>query len=196
MAILKIARMGHPVLLQRAEPVEDPTDPEIGRLIEDMIETMIDANGLGLAAPQVHVPLRLFVVREFEGGRGLINPTLELLDEPTEPGWEGCLSIPGLRGCVPRARRVRWSATDFNGNTISGEAEGMAARVLQHEYDHLEGTMYPMRMTDLSLLGFNEELTRAAAAHRRTEDAAAKGTQASAGTAQGAPQGAPQGNLS
>ena len=189
MAILKIARMGHPVLLHRAEPVEDPTDPEIGRLIEDMIETMIDANGLGLAAPQVHVPLRLFVVREFEGGRGLINPTIELLDEPTEPGWEGCLSIPGLRGCVPRARRVRWTATDFNGETISGEAEGMAARVLQHEYDHLEGTMYPMRMTDLSLLGFNEELTRAAAAHKQAEGRARRDAQVPEGASQGTPKG-------
>ncbi|WP_145143883.1 peptide deformylase [Roseomonas gilardii] len=171
MAILKIARMGHPVLLRRAEPVADPRDPEIRRLAEDMVETMLDAGGVGLAAPQVHVPLRLFVVREWEGGRALINPGLELLGEEVESGWEGCLSIPGLRGCVPRAKRVRWRAQDLDGREIGGEAEGMSARVLQHEYDHLEGTLYTMRMPDLTLLGFEQELARAAAERRKADEA-------------------------
>ncbi|APT56803.1 peptide deformylase [Roseomonas gilardii] len=171
MAILKIARMGHPVLLRRAEPVADPRDPEIRRLAEDMVETMLDAGGVGLAAPQVHVPLRLFVVREWEGGRALINPELEPLGEEVESGWEGCLSIPGLRGCVPRAKRVRWRAQDLDGREIGGEAEGMSARVLQHEYDHLEGTLYTMRMPDLTLLGFEQELARAAAERRKAEEA-------------------------
>lgn len=171
MAILKIARMGHPVLLRRAEPVADPRDPEIRRLAEDMVETMLDAGGVGLAAPQVHVPLRLFVVREWEGGRALVNPELEPLGEEVESGWEGCLSIPGLRGCVPRAKRVRWRAQDLDGREIGGEAEGMSARVLQHEYDHLEGTLYTMRMPDLTLLGFEQELARAAAERRKAEEA-------------------------
>ena len=171
MAILKIARMGHPVLLRRAEPVADPRDPEIRRLAEDMVETMLDAGGVGLAAPQVHVPLRLFVVREWEGGRALINPELEPLGEEVESGWEGCLSIPGLRGCVPRAKRVRWRAQNLDGREIGGEAEGMSARVLQHEYDHLEGTLYTMRMPDLTLLGFEQELARAAAERRKAEEA-------------------------
>ncbi|MDT8265781.1 peptide deformylase, partial [Roseomonas sp. DSM 102946] len=94
-----------------------------------------------------------FVVREWEGGRALVNPELEALGEEVESGWEGCLSIPGLRGCVPRAKRVRWRAQDLDGREIGGEAEGMSARVLQHEYDHLEGTLYTMRMPDLTLLG-------------------------------------------
>jgi peptide deformylase len=167
MAILKIARMGHPVLLRRADPVEDPTAPEIRRLVADMAETMEDASGLGLAAPQVHVPLRLFVWR---GGAGnaiaLFNPELEPVGEETEDGWEGCLSIPGLRGCVPRAVRIRFRGLDADGRPVEGEAAGLAARVMQHEVDHLDGVLYPMRMTDLSLLGFTEEFARAAAAAR------------------------------
>ncbi len=160
MAILKIARMGHPVLLHRAEPVPDPAAPEIRRLAGDMLETMLDAGGLGLAAPQVHVPLRMFVIREGDGGWALINPVVEPLGEEREDGWEGCLSIPGLRGNVGRARRVSWRAVTTEGEEVSGEAEDLAARVLQHENDHLDGVMYPMRMADLSRLGFNEELAR------------------------------------
>ena len=171
MAILKIARMGHPVLIRRADSVEDPTAPEIRRLIADMAETMEDAQGLGLAAPQVHVPLRVFVWR---GGAGnviaLINPEVEPVGEETEDGWEGCLSIPGLRGCVPRAARIRFRGVDMEGRPVEGEAAGLTARVIQHETDHLDGVLYPMRMPDLSLLGFNEELAKAAAAAARTAD--------------------------
>jgi peptide deformylase len=163
MAILKIARMGHPVLLRRADPVPAPAAPEIRRLVADMAETMEDAGGLGLAAPQVHVPLRLFVWR---GGAGniiaLINPELEFVGEEMEEAWEGCLSIPGLRGNVPRYARLRFRGVDIEGRPVDGEAVGLAARVLQHEADHLDGVMYPMRMTDLSLFGFTEELTKAA----------------------------------
>ena len=160
MALLKIARMGHPVLLQRAEAVPDPTDPEIRRLAADMVETMVDAGGIGLAAPQVHVPLRLFVMRDGDSARVLINPVLALLGEEEEEGWEGCLSIPGLRGVVPRARRLAWEAEDLEGRHLAGEAEGMAARVMQHEHDHLDGVLYLSRMADLRRLGFNEELAR------------------------------------
>lgn len=172
MAILKIARLGHPVLIRQAAPVADPTAPDIRRLVTDMAETMEDAAGLGLAAPQVHVPLRLFVWR---GGAGnviaLINPEIEPVGEETEDAWEGCLSIPGLRGCVTRPARIRFRGLDIEGKPVEGEAAGLAARVIQHETDHLDGVLYPMRMHDLSLLGFTEELAKAAAAVRIEEKA-------------------------
>ncbi len=165
MAILKIARMGHPVLLREAEPVSDPTTPEIRRLVADMAETMRDAQGIGLAAPQVHVPLRLFVWRnDGDAVSVLANPEVEPVGEEMESAWEGCLSIPGLRGCVSRPRRVRFRGLDAEGRPVEGEAEGMAARVIQHETDHLDGVLYTMRMEDFALFGFTEEMARAAAA--------------------------------
>lgn len=176
MAILKIARMGHPVLLQHCEPVADPGAPEIRRLVADMMETMEDAPGVGLAAPQVYVPLRLFVFRvpgerrEDDpddlplGNTVLINPELELLSDDRVLQWEGCLSIPGLRAGVPRAPRVRYRGVDCDGNVHEREASGFHARIVQHEYDHLDGILYTMRMTDFRLFGFNEELSRLAAA--------------------------------
>ncbi|MBN9561736.1 MAG: peptide deformylase [Alphaproteobacteria bacterium] len=178
MAILKIARMGYPVLLQRAEPVADPGSAEIRRLVADMMETMEDAAGAGLAAPQVHVPLRLFVFRvpperggadpddKPVGNTVVINPELELLSEERVLRWEGCLSIPGLRAAVPRAPRIRYRGVDCDGRPVGGEVSGFHAGVVQHEYDHLDGILYPMRMTDFSLFGFNEELTRAALAQQ------------------------------
>ena len=161
MAMLKIARMGHPVLLQRAEDVPDPTLPELRRLVRDMAETMLDAQGIGLAAPQVHLPLRLFVWRNGDQVSALFNPVLEAVGEEVETAWEGCLSIPGLRGAVTRPKRIRFQGLDANGEAVAGEAEGMAARVMQHETDHLLGVLYPMRMTDFSRFGFVEELARA-----------------------------------
>ena len=184
MAILKIARMGHPVLLARAEPVPDPTAPEIRRLVQDMIETMEDAGGAGLAAPQVHVPLRLFVFRvppgrtvaaDGDGEMGntvVINPTLELLGEDRVLRWEGCLSIPGLRAAVPRHHRIRYTGVDAEGQPVGADASGFHAGVVQHEYDHLDGILYPMRMTDFSLFGFTEELARAQEAQHRAAQAA------------------------
>ncbi len=175
MAILKIARMGHPVLIQRAEAVADPAAPEIRRLVQDMIETMEDAGGAGLAAPQVHVPLRLFVFRVPPGrttpaeGDGemattvVINPEVELLGDDMVLRWEGCLSIPGLRAAVPRHARVRYSGVDTDNQPVGADASGFHAGVVQHENDHLDGVLYPMRMTDFRLFGFNEELARAAA---------------------------------
>jgi len=160
MAILKIARMGHPVLLGSAAPVADPTTPEMRRLVQDMAETLADAGGIGLAAPQVHVPLRLFLWREGERLRVLFNPVLEPLEGGTELGWEGCLSIPGLRGQVPRHARVAWAGQDETGARVAGAAEGLAARVLQHENDHLDGIFFLMRMENLAMLGFTEELAR------------------------------------
>jgi peptide deformylase len=174
MAILKIARMGHPVLLRRCDPVPDPGAPEIRRLVADMIETMEDAPGVGLAAPQVFQPLRLFVFRvpgdrsgvdpaDSPVGNGvLINPELELIGDDRVLGWEGCLSIPGMRAAIPRAQRVRYRGVDCDGNVVTREVSGFHARVVQHENDHLDGILYTMRVTDFSLFGFNEELTKAA----------------------------------
>jgi peptide deformylase len=136
---------------------------------------MEDAPGVGLAAPQVHVPLRLFVFRVPDGRSGsdpddtpvgnsvLINPEIELLSDDRVLRWEGCLSIPGLRAAVPRAPRIRYSGVDCDGNRIERQVSGFHAGVVQHEYDHLDGILYPMRMTDFRLFGFNEELTRLAA---------------------------------
>jgi peptide deformylase len=174
MAILKIARMGHPVLLQKAEEVPDPTAPEIQALITDMIETMEDAHGRGLAAPQVHVAKRIVVFHppvdpsddedaedeeEFEEPAilALINPTLEVLDDKLVTGWEGCLSVPEMRGVVPRFLRVRYSGTTPDGKQFDREVSGYHARVVQHEFDHLDGILYPMRMEDLGLLVFESE---------------------------------------
>ena len=179
MAILKIARMGHPALARPAEPVADPAAAEIRRLVEDMIETMEDAGGTGLAAPQVHVPLRVVVffvsadragredetarLGEVAGESGvpltvLVNPVVEAFGEEREPGWEACLSVPGLMGEVPRYTRVRYHGLDLEGNRIVREAAGFHARVVQHECDHLEGILYPQRMTDLSKLVFASEM--------------------------------------
>jgi peptide deformylase len=163
MAILKIAKMGHPVLLQRAAEVEDPTDPEIQSLIDDMFETMEDAQGLGLAAPQVHVPVRLVVFHvpgeddDEMRAQVLVNPIIIPLTEETQLGWEGCLSVPGLRGKVPRFDRIRYTGLDENGVAVDVTAAGMHARVVQHECDHLDGRLYPTRMVDLADLVFESE---------------------------------------
>lgn len=169
MALLKIARIGHPILWQKAEPVADPGAPEIRRLVTDMIETMLDAPGVGLAAPQVYVSLRLFVFQlpEIRTGQPavppqpVINPRLELLGAPGIPCEEGCLSIPGMRATVPRHGRIRYSGVDLEGRPVGGEVEGFHANVVQHEIDHLDGILYPMRITDFTGFGFAEELTRA-----------------------------------
>jgi peptide deformylase len=175
MAILKIARMGHPVLATAARPVPDPSAPEIRRLVNDMVETMMDANGAGLAAPQVHVPLRV-VVFQAPGERNdpglseaeafdhtapltvLINPEIAVMAPETEGGWEGCLSVPGLRGWVERPAHIRYRGFGLDGQVIERTARGFHARVVQHECDHLEGRLYPSRMTDLSRLIFESEI--------------------------------------
>lgn len=191
MAILKIARMGHPVLRRRAAPVADPTSPEIRHLVQDMLETMADAGGTGLAAPQVHVPLRLVVffvagrraaledgpledwpLENWPGAAGgredvpltvLVNPEIEPLTEATALGPEACLSVPGLVGQVPRLTRIRYRGLTLEGAPLEREAAGFHARVVQHECDHLDGLLYPQRMTDLSLLAFASEVGRGVA---------------------------------
>lgn len=179
MALLKIARMGHPVLQGGARAVDDPTRPEIARLVADMIETMHDAGGVGLAAPQVHVPLRIVVFRvpraraddpdAVAGAHDgpvpltvLINPVITPLGAERVTDWEACLSLPDLAGRVPRYCRIRYAGRDADGGTIERIAEGFHARVLQHECDHLDGILYPMRMPDLTSFGFADEVRRVA----------------------------------
>jgi len=175
MAILKIARMGHPVLATPAGRVADPRDPEIRRLVKDMVETMMDANGAGLAAPQVHVSLRV-VVFQAPGERAdpglaeeerfdhtapqtvLINPEIEVLGPDIEGGWEGCLSVPGLRGWVERPAHIRYRGLGLDGETIERVARGFHARVVQHECDHLDGRLYTSRIRDMSRLIFESEI--------------------------------------
>ncbi|MEO5375272.1 MAG: peptide deformylase [Alphaproteobacteria bacterium] len=171
MSVLKIARMGHPILRRRAEPVADPRAPEVLRLVRDMIETLEEERGVGLAAPQVFVPLRL-VIFYVPGERGnrpvpltvLSNPEIEPLSEAMTSAYEGCLSIPGMTGAVPRFDRIRYRGLDLGGREIDREAEGFHARVVQHECDHLDGVLYPTRMADLSTFGFTEEIRRGVAA--------------------------------
>ena len=168
MAILKIAKMGHPILRRSAEEVLDPTADEIRRLVQDMVDTMEDADGAGLAAPQVHVPLRVVVFhvraeRDEENPEPvplsvLVNPVVEPLTEENEVDWEGCLSVPGMMGAVPRFTKVRYRALTLDGEPINRVAEGFHARVVQHECDHLDGVLYPQRMNDLSLLMFSDQL--------------------------------------
>jgi peptide deformylase len=169
MSILKIARMGHPVLREIAQEIADPTAPEIRQLVGDMIETLADIRGAGLAAPQVHVSLRLVILRvtpERTTGiagdepielNAIINPVLEPLGDELNLDWEGCLSIPGLRGAVPRYTHLRYTGLDLDGGIIDRKVAGFHARVLQHECDHLDGVLYPQRMSDLGLLSFTEE---------------------------------------
>lgn len=168
MAILKIARMGHPLLMRVADPIEDPMAAEIQRLAADMVDTMHDAPGIGLAAPQVHIPKRMVIYYVPEGrdeeGDGhpltaLINPEITVLDPALESGPEGCLSLPGMVGVVERPQHIGVKALDLHGNTLEYEATGYHARVVQHECDHLDGIIYPMRMNDLSSLGYVEEMT-------------------------------------
>jgi peptide deformylase len=176
LAILKIARMGHPVLNMRAQEVSDPTSPQIARLVADMIETMRDANGRGLAAPQVHIPVRIAVFitpedPEFEEAvTAIVNPRWELLSEERIEGWEGCLSVPGLTGPVPRAPAVRYRGVTPDGEEIDRTVTGMHAVVVQHEFDHLDGILYPQRMTDLSKLIFETEARWYAKEHTHETD--------------------------
>jgi peptide deformylase len=167
LAILEIVQIGHPVLWQRAEPVTDPAAPEIRELANDMVDTLRAAGGLGIAAPQVGRSLRLIVVlpvihRE-EVKDELVplviaNPEWEPLDAALEAGIEGCLSIPSLRGMVPRSPAIAWRGLDLLGSRIAGEARGLLARIFQHEVDHLDGVLFPMRMTDLALLATTDQV--------------------------------------
>jgi peptide deformylase len=181
MSILKIARMGHPLLGRPAAPVPDPTAAEVRRLVADMWETLADIGGAGLAAPQVHVPWRvvIFHVPAARAARegaaavaptALVNPEITPLGEEKVGGWEACLSVPGLTGWVPRFGAIRYRGLTPDGETIEREAAGFHARVVQHECDHLDGVLYPMRMTDLSKLMFAEEMQRSCGVDSLPED--------------------------
>lgn len=178
MASKSILRVGDPTLRSVAAPVEDPTDPSIRQLIADMTDSLADAGGIGLAAPQIGVLRRVLIFKvpdarateHPEDGpcplTALVNPVLEPLDDQIALGWEGCLSIPGLRGEVPRHLRVRVTATTPEGETFEAVVSGTRARVLQHEVDHLDGVLYLDRMTDFTRFGFVEEVLEAEAARR------------------------------
>lgn len=167
MAILKVARMGHPVLRKRARPL-DPAEigtPRIQQLIDDLFETMHDSRGIGLAGPQVHESIRLFVagVDDPDGGMPpvvVINPEVTPVGSKVDEDWEGCLSIPDVRGRVPRADRIRLHALDRRGRPLALTADGYPARVIQHETDHLDGVLFFDRMTSFESLTFLDEYSR------------------------------------
>jgi peptide deformylase len=168
MSVREVLRMGHPVLRERAKPVEQFATPELRELLQDMVDTMKAQNGAGLAAPQIGVSQRMVIFGVEKNPRYpdaeevpftvLVNPKIVHLTREIEEGWEGCLSVPGLRGLVPRYTRLQYSGFDVEGNPIERVAEGFHARVVQHECDHLDGILYPQRMTDMSKFGFIEEL--------------------------------------
>jgi len=160
--------MGDPLLLRVAKSVENIGAPDVRTIIADMYDTMQAANGVGLAAPQIGADLRLMIFGFNENPRypdekpvpftTLINPWIELLTERTEEGWEGCLSVPGMRGLVPRATHIRYGGTLEDGGSLEREAHGFHARVFQHEFDHLDGILYPQRIRDMTKFGFIDAL--------------------------------------
>ncbi len=164
MAVRELLKMGDPRLLRIAQPVREFGTPALQALLRDMVDTMQAAGGVGLAAPQIGEDLQV-VLFGFERSERypdappvprtvLCNPVIEPLSDEEEEGWEGCLSVPGLRGLVPRFTRIRYRGFDLDGHSIDREAEGFHARVVQHECDHLIGRLYPTRMRDLTKLGF------------------------------------------
>lgn len=167
MAVRKVLRMGDPRLLQRSEEIDPNELHSLDELIADMFETMESLSGAGLAAPQIGDLRRLVIFGVESNPRYpdaenvpvtvLINPVLEVLNDDTEQGWEGCLSVPAMRGLVERPAHIRYSGLDQHGNRIEREAQGFHARVVQHECDHLDGILYPMRIKDMRDFGFDEE---------------------------------------
>ena len=172
--------MGDPRLLQRSAEVEPIDAQRLATLLTDMWDTMAAENGAGLAAPQIGVMQRVVIFGYATNSRYpdapavaetvLINPVISVLDETLEDGWEGCLSVPGLRGVVPRYRAIRYSGFDQHGNVIEREAEGFHARVVQHECDHLDGILYPQRITDMRQFGFLDTLNASGIAERQPCD--------------------------
>ncbi len=168
MAVRPVLRMGDPRLLEVSRPVERFDTAELRELLTDMQDTMHALNGAGLAAPQIGVPLRVVIFGMQSNPRYpdaepvpftvLVNPVLEKLGDELEEGWEGCLSVPGMRGLVPRYKRLRYRGFDASGHAIDRTVDDFHARVVQHECDHLDGVLYPMRVRDLRDFGFTEEL--------------------------------------
>lgn len=169
MAVRKVLRMGHPLLLERSHEITKFSTNQLLDLIRDLYDTMRAEDGAGIAAPQIGVLRRVVIFGVSENnprypGRGevpetvLINPEITPLGDDTEDGWEGCLSVPGMRGLVSRYTKIRYRGFDENGGSIDREVDGFHARVVQHECDHLDGILYPMRVKDMREFGFKEEL--------------------------------------
>jgi len=166
--IREVLKMGDPRLLERSQPVEAFGTVQLRELIADMRDTMVQLSGAGLAAPQIGVPLRVVIFGVTQNPRYpdaeevpdtvLINPVITPIGEEMEEAWEGCLSVPGMRGVVPRFMRVRYQGFDESGQAIDRSVEGFHSRVVQHECDHLDGILYPMRIRDMSKFGFVEVL--------------------------------------
>ncbi|HET7765525.1 MAG TPA: peptide deformylase [Burkholderiales bacterium] len=166
--IREVLRMGDPRLLEQSKPVQSLGTPELRELIVDMRDTMAHLNGAGLAAPQIGVLLRVVIFGLTRNPRYpdaeevpdtvLVNPVITPIGDEMEEAWEGCLSVPGMRGVVPRYRRLRYRGVDESGSPIDRTVEGFHARVVQHECDHLDGILYPMRIRDLSQFGFSDVL--------------------------------------
>lgn len=168
MTVRRVLKMGDPLLYRKAEPVEEFNTPELDTLIADMFDTMAELNGAGLAAPQIGVSQRVVIFGVEANPRYphvdpvpttvLVNPLLTSIGNDMEDGWEGCLSVPGLRGLVSRHLNLRYTGFDQYGKPIDRTVSGFHARVVQHECDHLDGILYPMRLRDIRLLGFEEAL--------------------------------------
>ena len=166
MSILKIARIGHPSLLKKTNKIKDLGSDKIKKIVYDMSETMIDADGIGLAAPQVHLNHKMFIFRNPDKNieddkieiTALINPEIKKLTDETNDAWEGCLSIPGMLGLVSRYNKIAFEGFDINGKIIKKELEGLQARVVQHEYDHLQGILYTDKLVDSKAYGYAEEI--------------------------------------
>ena len=168
MAVRRVLKMGDPLLYRKAEPVKGFNAPELDTLIADMFDTMAALNGAGLAAPQIGVSQRVVIFSVESNPRYpdvepvpttvLINPILTPIGDEMEEGWEGCLSVPGLRGLVTRYKSLRYTGFDQHGTPIDRTVSGFHARVVQHECDHLDGILYPMRLRDIRLLGFEDAL--------------------------------------
>ena len=168
MTVRRVLKMGDPVLFRVAEPVQEFDSPALHALITDMFDTMAALSGAGLAAPQIGVSRRVVIFGVEANPRYpdaepvpttvLINPVLEFLTQDAEDGWEGCLSVPGMRGLVNRCTHLRYSGFDQHGTPIAREAHGFHARVVQHECDHLDGILYPMRLKDMRLFGYEDAL--------------------------------------
>ena len=165
MSILKIAKLGNPVLLKKGSEIKEFSTNSLKSIVYDMSETMIDYNGIGLAAPQVHLSKRIIIFRNPDIDEQekiqitpLINPVYKPLSDEKEDDWEGCLSIPGMQGMVRRYKKISYYGYDLDGNKIQNEVDGLHARVVQHEIDHLDGILYTERLVDKKAFGFEKEI--------------------------------------
>ncbi len=165
MSILKIAKLGHPVLLKKGNEIKEFSTDSLKKIVYDMSETMIDYNGIGLAAPQVHLSKRIIIFRNPDNEdkeriqiTPLINPIFKPIGDEKDDDWEGCLSIPGMQGLVSRFKKISYQGYDLDGNKIENIAEGLHARVVQHEIDHLDGVLYTSRLRNKNAFGYEKEI--------------------------------------